>query len=87
MTREEVRDAVLKVLMTIAPEADPATLNGKVSLRDQLDVDSMDLLNFAIGIHKKFRIEIPEADYEKLATLDGCIDFVLAATPVPSGAP
>jgi acyl carrier protein len=86
MTREEVRDAVMNILMRIAPEADPATLNGKVSLRDQLDVDSMDLLNFAIGIHKEFRIEIPEADYAKLATLDGCIDFVLAATAVPSGA-
>jgi acyl carrier protein len=40
----------------------------------------MDLLNWVIGLHKELNVEIPEADYPKLATLDGCIDY-LAARP------
>lgn len=44
-----------------------------VSLRDQLDVDSMDLLNFMISLHKEFGVDIPERAYPQLMTIDGCV--------------
>jgi acyl carrier protein len=78
MTRDEIRNSVLAVLLQIAPEADRQSLRDDVELREQLDLDSMDLLNFAIGIHKRFGVEIPEADYGRLTTIKGCIDFILA---------
>ena len=58
------------------PEADLTQLNPTRRLRDQLDIDSMDLLNFVIGLHKELHVEIPEADYPKLATLQGCVDYL-----------
>ena len=76
MTREEIREIVLRALGQIAPEADLSQLKPNLRIRDQLDIDSMDLLNFVIGLHKEFKVEIPEADYPKLATLDGCVDYV-----------
>jgi acyl carrier protein len=76
MTRDEIKAAVLRVLGRIAPEADLSQLKPAVRLRDQLDIDSMDLLNFVIGIHKELKVEIPEADYPKLATLDGCLNYL-----------
>lgn len=76
MTADEIRLTVLRLLGNIAPEADPARLRPNVNLRDQLDIDSMDFLNFAISLHKEFRIEIPERDYPQLATIDGCVDYV-----------
>ena len=76
MTRDEVRTAVLGVLGEIAPEADLRTLKGDVPLRDQLDLDSMDMLNVAVGLHAAFGVEIPEADYPKFATLDGCVEYL-----------
>ena len=79
MTRDEIRDGVFRALAQVAPEADMSRLKPNVRLRDQLDIDSMDLLNFAIGVHKEFKIEIPEADYPQLATLDGCINYVAKA--------
>ena len=79
MTREEIRATVLRTLGEIAPEADLATLEPGVSFRDQLDVDSMDLLNFVIALHGTLHVDIPEADYTKLATLDGCVDYLAAA--------
>jgi acyl carrier protein len=78
MKIDEIRAKVLEVLGAIAPELDPATLKPDASLRDQLDVDSMDFLNFVIGLHKAFGVEVPEADYRKLYTLDGCVSYLEA---------
>lgn len=76
MTKDEIRAIVLRALGQIAPEADLSQLKPNLRIRDQLDIDSMDLLNFVIGLHKEFKVEIPEADYPKMATLDGCVDYL-----------
>lgn len=76
MTKEEIKETVLRVLGQIAPEADLSELKPNLRIRDQLDIDSMDLLNFVIGLHKELKVEIPEADYPKLATLDGCLNYL-----------
>lgn len=77
MTPNEIREAVLRALADVAPEADPATLRPDVDLRDQLDIDSMDFLNFVIGIHEQVDVEIPEGDYPRLQTLDQLVDYVV----------
>lgn len=69
---------MLRVLAEIAPEADLAALKPDVAFRDQLDLDSMDLLNVVIGLHAALGVEIPEADYPSLATPDGCVDYLLS---------
>jgi acyl carrier protein len=78
MTRDEIRQGVLRALSDVAPEADPAALRFDYDLRDQLDIDSMDSLNFAIGIHEQLGVDIPEADWARLYTLDEVIEYVLA---------
>jgi acyl carrier protein len=78
--RERIRATVLDVLGRIAPELDAAGLKADVELRSELDLDSMDFLNFVIGLHEAFGIDIPEADYRKLATLDHCVAYVAART-------
>lgn len=75
----EMRSLVLRLLGEIAPEADTASLQPDVSFRDQLDLDSMDFLNFVVALHKEFHIEIPEADYPKYMTLNGCLAQLTAA--------
>ena len=78
MTAEEAKQIVLSALRKIAPEADPAEIRPDVNFRDQLDIDSMDFLNFVIGLHKATGVEIPEADYPKLFTLNGCVEYLLS---------
>ena len=78
MNETEIRARVIEVLGTIAPELDPAELAPDTDIREQLDVDSMDFLNFVIGLHKAFGVEVPEADYRKLQTLDGCVAYLAA---------
>ena len=78
MTKDEIRATVLRVLGDIAPEADLAALEPDVDLREQLDLDSMDVLNFVVGLHTALGVEIPEVDYPKFATLDGGVDYLTA---------
>ena len=80
MTKPEIKETVLLVLGQIAPEADLSQMKPDMRIRDQLDIDSMDLLNWVIGLHKELKVDIPEVDYPRLATLDGCVDY-LAARP------
>jgi acyl carrier protein len=87
MTRDEIRAQVLAALAAVVPELDPGELRPDRALRDELDIDSMDFLNFTIGMHKAFGVEIPEQDYRKLATLDACVDYVAAALAARDASP
>jgi len=77
-TPDEIRQTVLRLLGEIAPEVDLSLVKPDVSFRDQLDIDSMDFLNFVISIHKTFGVEIPETDYPKYGTLNGCVERLSA---------
>lgn len=79
MTESEIRAVVLQVLGNIAPEADLSKLNSQQRIRDQLDIDSMDFLNFVIGLHDALLVDIPERDYGLMATLDGCVSYLNSA--------
>jgi hypothetical protein len=68
---DQIEDTVLRLLGQIALEADLTALKPDVGFRDQLDLDSMDFLNFVILLHN---LDIPESDYPKYATLKGCLE-------------
>jgi acyl carrier protein len=78
MNPDRIREAIAKTLGGIAPEADIEQLNPRANLRDELDLDSMDFLNFVIGLHKELGVEIPETDYAKLSTLGDCMAYLAA---------
>lgn len=76
MPEEDTRSVVLSVLTTIAPEVEPDDIDDHVLLRDQVDLDSMDWLNFLRGIHRRLNVDIPEADYASLRTLADVVSYV-----------
>ena len=76
MTREEARAIVIDALRAVAPESDPDAIDGGAALRDALDLDSMDFLNFVIAVHARAAVDIPEADYAKLRTLESAVAYV-----------
>jgi acyl carrier protein len=75
MTREELLAAILDALAGIAPEVDAAALAPAKPLRDQVDLDSADWLNFLVALHARLGIDIPDADAAKLTTLDKLVDY------------
>ena len=77
-TPEEIRATVLRTLGDVAPDADLTGIDPGESLREQLDLDSMDYLNFVIALHQRLGVEIPEADYPRLASLEGALAYLAA---------
>jgi acyl carrier protein len=87
VTQEEIRNRVLECLGKVAPEADLATLSPAVPFRDQLDIDSMDFLNFVIGLDEALHVAVPEADYGALTTLDDCVAYLTRQSERSGGSP
>ena len=78
MSDIDVRRVVLEELNGIAPEVDAASLDPAADLREAMDIDSMDFLNFVTAIHQRLGLDIPEIDYPKLATLDAAVAYIEA---------
>jgi len=76
MNEADIRAVALETLLAIAPEVEADELRGDKPLRNQVDLDSMDWLNFLLGLHEKLKVEIPEADYAKLVTLDDVMGYL-----------
>ena len=77
MTVDEIKNVILEIIQDIDDEADLANLDPSEALRDQLDLDSMDFLDIVMELRKRYQIQIPEADYPQLATLDSCVNYLM----------
>ena len=75
MTATEIKSMICDVLGGIAPEADFNAVAGDEDLREALDLDSMDFLNFVVALPERTGNDISEADYPRLRTLDGAIAY------------
>ena len=82
MNDAELRHAIVSVIRTVAPEVDEADLDPAPALREQIDLDSMDWLNVIVGFHKRFGVDIPEADYAKLVSLADIAAYLRACGAV-----
>lgn len=76
MNDAQIRAVVLDVLAAIAPESASAALDANRNLREQLDIDSVDFLNLLTALHQRLQIDIPEADYARLQTLDDVVAYL-----------
>jgi acyl carrier protein len=78
ITEAQIKAAIVRGLTQIAPEADLGMLAPEENVRDALDIDSFDFLNFLIGLHEELGVEIPEADYGQLTTFANMIQYISA---------
>ena len=76
MNQEQVRQVVLNIISDIAPDEDMATIKDEISLREQLDLDSMDFLDIVMELRKRHKVEVPAEDYPKLATMASCVTYL-----------
>jgi acyl carrier protein len=75
---KEIKEVVLRALNNVAPEVDLASIDPSRDLRDQIDIDSVDFLNFVLGLHKELGVDIPDADVAKITTLDKCVGYLVS---------
>jgi acyl carrier protein len=86
MNEQDLREVVIRALIEIAPDIDPAAIDADRDLAEQLDIDSMDFLGIVVAIHEQTGIEIPERDYPKLSTLSDAVAYLAAAQKQGAGA-
>jgi acyl carrier protein len=77
MTIQEAKELIFKVLSDIAPEVDAATVDHTVDLTEQLDLDSMDYLNWMLGINEVTGIDIPQRDVSVFLTIEGAASYLV----------
>jgi acyl carrier protein len=78
VTRDDILTAVRSILGGIAPDVDLAGVKPDADLRDELDIDSMDFLRFVVALHERLGVDVPEADYPRIRSLDGCAAYLAA---------
>ena len=76
MTPQDYAKIVTAALFVVAPDVEGVEVIPNKTFRDQFEIDSMDFLNFVIGLSKATGLEIPEADYAQLETLDDCVAYL-----------
>ncbi|QEE35331.1 acyl carrier protein [Octadecabacter sp. SW4] len=76
MTKDDIRTAFTEELLAIAPDINAATLGEDDHLQDDLELDSMDVLNLVTALHRRLNIDIPETDYPKIATLALAVSYL-----------
>jgi len=76
MTNDEIKQVVTDIIADVAPDEDVTNIKPDVRLRDQLELDSMDFLDIVMELRKRHNIEVPEAEYPELASLDSCAAYL-----------
>ncbi len=76
MEKSNIRKIIIDIIAEIAPDEDLSNLKDDMRLRDQLELDSMDFLDIVMELRKKYNIEVPEADYSHLESLNSCVEYL-----------
>jgi len=75
---QAARQAVEAAIGKVAPDVEPEDLEGGARLRQDLELDSLDFLRLVEVIAETTGVDIPEADYPAVATVDGLVTYVAA---------
>ena len=76
MTKDDIKETILDILSDIAPDDDLSTLKDEIAFREQLQLDSMDLLDIVMELRKRYRVQIPEEDYPHLRSMQSTVDYL-----------
>ena len=76
MSKEKIREIIYNIIKDIAPDEDLSNLDDTKAIRDQIELDSMDFLDIVLELRKRYTVDVPEEDYPKLATINGCVEYL-----------
>lgn len=77
MTRDEVFEAVKEAVVEVL-QCDPGTVVEGARFKEDLEADSLDLVELVMALEERFSIEVPEEDLDGVTTVGAAVDLVLA---------
>ena len=81
MEAEIARQTLLSLIQEVAGLDQPPALDPAKPIREQIELDSMDFLDIVLGLRKKYKIALPEADFPQLLTLDSSVAYLVGHVP------
>ena len=85
MSEEALIQSILEALAEAAPGSDVSSINPAINFRDQIEIDSIDFMNFVLLLEKRLDLKVPEIDYPKLSSLNGCLSYLTTVRENSSG--
>ncbi len=83
MDRSEALEVIRKLTVEVCA-ADPAAVTEAARFTDDLDADSLDLMELVMAMEEHFGIEVPEDEIEGVATVGDAVEMVVAKTASPA---
>lgn len=77
MTEDEIKKTIFQLLKTIAPDSEPEKLKPDDNIRQVLNIDSFDYLNFIVALDEKLGVQTPEEDYGKIGSIQALLPYIL----------
>lgn len=77
MTREEVFKKVAAVIANHF-DIDADQVTDKMSIKEDLNADSISVMEFVLELEDEFGTEISDEDAEQIETVDGAVDYILS---------
>jgi acyl carrier protein len=75
-TIDDARHVVLEAVLEIAPDLEGTEIPPEADLREDLDLDSMDLVNLTAALSESLGADIPERDYSRMQTIEACAAYL-----------
>lgn len=79
-TDEALRAAFLEAIASVVPSTRGTTVSDTADLRDELELDSMDMLRVLVGLKERLGVNVPEVDTPHFFTVGGAVAWLKSHT-------
>ena len=81
LQRNQVFEALREELQSLKKEADFSHITEESHFKDDMGLDSLDIVEFVARAEIRYRVHVPDEDFAGLDTLGKVIDYVLSRLP------
>ena len=75
MTIDEIKNAIIRNILEVAPDLEESEIEPNANLQRSLEIDSFDFLKILTALNEEIGVEVPEADYSKVDTLENMAEY------------
>jgi len=75
MNLEKIKKIIITEILNIAPEVEEKEIEEDEDIQESLELDSFDFLKILTALNEKLGVDVPEADYEKVDTLNKMVEY------------
>lgn len=77
MTKDELKNMIVKEILEIAPDIEEDEIEFNANIQRSLEIDSFDFLKILTAMHQKTGVEVPEADYAKVGSVEEMANYFI----------